>query len=45
VLNVCDDKDKHFSKNETSSKLWHSRLATFHGGELSISLKKKYSTC
>jgi hypothetical protein len=26
VMNVCDDKDKHFSKNETSMKLWHSRL-------------------
>jgi hypothetical protein len=26
MLNICDDKDKHFSKNETSSKLWHSRL-------------------
>jgi hypothetical protein len=26
VLNVYDDKDKRFSKNETSSKLWHSHL-------------------
>jgi hypothetical protein len=26
VLNVCDDKDKRCSINETSSKLWHPRL-------------------
>jgi hypothetical protein len=26
VLNVCDDKVKRFSKNETSSKFWHSHL-------------------
>jgi hypothetical protein len=26
VLNVCDDKVKRFSRNETSSKFWHSHL-------------------
>jgi peptide methionine sulfoxide reductase MsrB len=26
VLNVYDDKVKRFSRNETSSKFWHSHL-------------------
>jgi hypothetical protein len=34
VLNVCDDKDKHFNKNETSSKLWHSRLGHISWGRM-----------
>jgi hypothetical protein len=34
VLNVCDDKDERFSKNETSSKLWHSRLGHISWGRI-----------
>jgi hypothetical protein len=33
VLNVCD---KLFSKNETSSKLWHSRLDHISQGRFDI---------
>jgi hypothetical protein len=44
VLNVCDDKDKRVSKNKTSSNCGTLIWATFLGGELSVSLKKKCST-
>jgi hypothetical protein len=47
VLNVWDGKDKRLRKNETSLKWSHSRLShiSWGGGGLSVSLKKKYSTC
>jgi hypothetical protein len=41
VLNVCDDKDKCFSKNETSSKLWHSRLCHISRGRIEHLIKEE----
>jgi hypothetical protein len=41
VMNVCDDKDKHFSKNETSSKLWHSRLGHISRGRIERLIKEE----
>jgi hypothetical protein len=41
VLNVCDDKDKRFSKNETSSKLWHSRLGHISQGRIEHLIKEE----
>jgi hypothetical protein len=34
VLNVCDDNVKRFSKNKTSSKLWHSHLGHISQGRI-----------
>jgi hypothetical protein len=39
VLNVCDDKDKRFSKNETSSKLWRSHLGHILRGRIERLIK------
>jgi hypothetical protein len=41
VMNVCDDKDKRFSKNETSSKLWHSRLGHISRGRIERLIKEE----
>jgi hypothetical protein len=41
MLNVCDDKDKHFSKNETSSKLWHSCLGHISRGRIERLIKEE----
>jgi hypothetical protein len=41
VLNVCDDKNKRFSKNETSSKLWHSRLGHISWGRIEHLIKEE----
>jgi hypothetical protein len=41
VMNVCDDKDKRFSKNETSSKLWHSRLGHISRGRIECLIKEE----
>jgi hypothetical protein len=40
VLNVCD-KDTRFSKNETSSKLWHSRLGHISRGRIEHLIKEE----
>jgi hypothetical protein len=41
VLNVCDDKDKRFSKNESSSKLWHSHLGHISRGRIECLIKEE----
>jgi hypothetical protein len=41
VLNVCDDKDKRFSKNETSSKLWHACLGHTSRGRTERLIKEE----
>jgi hypothetical protein len=41
VLNVCDDKDKRFSKNEISSKLCHSRLGHISWGRIKRLIKEE----
>jgi hypothetical protein len=43
VLNVCNDKDRHFSKNETSSKLWHSHLGHISRGINECLIKEEIS--
>jgi hypothetical protein len=41
MMNVCDDKDKNFSKNETSSKLWHSHLGHISRGRIERLIKEE----
>jgi hypothetical protein len=41
VLNVCDDKDRCFSKNETSLKLWHSHLGHIPQGRIERLIKEE----
>jgi hypothetical protein len=41
VLNVIDDKDKRFSKNETSLILWHSRLGHISRGRIECLIKEE----
>jgi hypothetical protein len=41
VLNVCDDKDKRFCKNETSSKLWHACLGHTSRGRTERLIKEE----
>jgi hypothetical protein len=41
VMNVCDNKDKRFSKNETSSKLWNSRLGHISRGIIERLIKEE----
>jgi hypothetical protein len=41
VLNVCDNNVKCFSKNETSSKLWHSRLGHVSWGRIEHLIKEE----
>jgi hypothetical protein len=41
VMNVCDNKDKRFSKNETSSKLWHSHLGHISRGRIECLIKEE----
>jgi hypothetical protein len=41
VLNIYDDKDKRFSKNETSSKLWRSHLGHILRGRIERLIKEE----
>ena len=43
VMNGSDVNHKRKRSNETSSKLWHSRLGYIRRGEWSVSLEKRYS--